>query len=156
MSPNIEISPDVNPTTIVHQQLRRLPSTHGRIIWHSIYQSDKPIFSFLSQRHWNILATTDLITWQGVPRRVSLEPPGSRCVLATAMSAIDGTKEDEVEDWAEAWETCLTWSLAVVWIAVLRTDLPQVMAMWLSTTVQICVLTKFHVISGDFRFRFMM
>ena len=72
------------------------------------------------------------------------------------MSAIGRAKEGEIEDWAEGWETCLVFGLAGLWTAVLRTDLPQVMPMWASKPVQICTFTKFQVISGDIKFKFMM
>ena len=116
------------------------------------------MLSLFSRRQWNTLATTRLVSQRRAPWDLSFGAPGARgCVAATAMTAIDGAEESEVEDWAEGWETCLILGLIVCSeLRVLRTDLPQVMPIWLSKPVQICTFTKFHVISGDFRSRLMM
>ena len=111
-----------------------------------------------SQRQRYALATTRLVSQRRAPWDLSFGAPGARgCIPATAMAAIDGAEEGEVEDWAEGWETCLILGLVVCSeLGRLRADLPQVMPIWLSKPVHICTLTKCHVISGDFRSRLMM
>ena len=116
------------------------------------------MLSLLSQRQWSTLATTRLVSQLRAPWDLSFGAPGARGgVAATAVTAIDRAEESEIEDWAEGWKTCLTLVLIVCSeLGRLRTDLPQVMPIWLSKPVQICTLTKCHVISGDFRSRLMM